>query len=824
MLDNRRDAGIALLERAVASDPTSYEVHYALGLAYRGGATYEPRSLAEMEKAAAIEPDHLDVQIDLGRQYATRGDIVRAIEHLRLALQTTDYRANDPRATEADLFLAQALQEKGYDHAALAQYERLLRRVSDFGLSRNTSPELAARLTGRLFVQVGDLYMRQGNPASALAAFEQAMHDEGDMEVRARIVHAQLALGRNPQAIAGAVNAVRHSHASPESIALLCEAFRAAGNEKGAPIELSRLHASAPGDRSILFALADVLRAADRIDEADRLLERASQRLSGDAEIVRRRFALHESESDAAVAARVLIESLARSPKIAGQVQELWLRLRNDADASGLTLERFQSLPVSNGASAARLYAVARLAQLWPRRDLAKSAMIQAARQRPVFAPALRERLQAILEDTRLTAEARTRGGDEVIQLAEDGGDPALAAELRGRALMSRNDIAGGAAALAEAIRLGGNGPELELAFAASYRAFGDNESFIHRLWKLISDYPDFAPAYIELHDFYRSAGSMAQARKVLDQWRQIEPMSLSLRLLEARDALAVGNSDLARALLLAIFEQYPDNEAGLSGLQAIYARAGKTNELIGLLESRFTRSPRAFNLGIRLAQLYGAQGHLSEASRTLDMVRQRAAAEPDVLYQLAQFYVQIQQRPTAQDVLEQVLKLQPHHAGANNDIAYFWAEEGKNLAQAEALARMAVDAEPDDASLLDSLGWVLYKRGRFQEARQVLQRALPADIIESDAAAAEVDPVVLDHLGDVMYRLRDSTAAARLWQRTAARLAEAAAPRNDLKALRLQVLHKQEQLKAGEPVSVAPIPEAPQTHPAHAEAGTRGG
>jgi hypothetical protein len=78
-------------------------------------------------------------------------------------------------------------------------------------------------------------------------------------------------------------------------------------------------------------------------------------------------------------------------------------------------------------------------------------------------------------------------------------------------------------------------------------------------------------------------------------------------------------------------------------------------------------------------------------------------------------------------------------------------------------------------------------------------------------ANADKADPVVLDHMGDVLYRLDDRDAAGRFWQRSHKRLAApdlANSSREDLKPLRLQLQNKQRQLKAGSPVSVAPVAE----------------
>ena len=126
-----------------------------------------------------------------------------------------------------------------------------------------------------------------------------------------------------------------------------------------------------------------------------------------------------------------------------------------------------------------------------------------------------------------------------------------------------------------------------------------------------------------------------------------------------------------------------------------------------------------------------------------------------------------------------------------------------QNLPQAESLIRQAVAAEPANLSFLDSLGWVLYKRGKFREAKPNLERAA-ADV-------AETDPVVLDHLGDVLYRLGDRDAASKQWEQAGAKLAKEAAGRDDLKQLKADLARKSAQLKANEPVTVSPVVEEQQ-------------
>ena len=109
-----------------------------------------------------------------------------------------------------------------------------------------------------------------------------------------------------------------------------------------------------------------------------------------------------------------------------------------------------------------------------------------------------------------------------------------------------------------------------------------------------------------------------------------------------------------------------------------------------------------------------------------------------------------------ATDWLQQVLDEFPDDPGALNDLGYLWAEQGKHLDRAFRMIRIAVDKEPDNAAYRDSLGWVLFQKGRVNEALPELEKA----------AAKEPDPTVLDHLGDAYRALSQPQKAKDAWRR----------------------------------------------------------
>jgi predicted Zn-dependent protease len=197
------------------------------------------------------------------------------------------------------------------------------------------------------------------------------------------------------------------------------------------------------------------------------------------------------------------------------------------------------------------------------------------------------------------------------------------------------------------------------------------------------------------------------------------------------------------------------------------------------------------------LVDLYMQQHQLAEAQHVLDATHAVVGGDADLLYYLSHLYALIGQQQQAEDVLAEVLKIDPTHSGAANDLGYSWADEGRNLDQAEKLIRLAVKDEPDNESFLDSLGWVQYKRGEFSSALHSLQAAI--------ADNPEPDPVVLNHLGDTYYRLGKKSEAKKTWQDALTRLGEVDEDREDLKDLRAHLPSKLSAFEHGSKIEVAP-------------------
>lgn len=135
------------------------------------------------------------------------------------------------------------------------------------------------------------------------------------------------------------------------------------------------------------------------------------------------------------------------------------------------------------------------------------------------------------------------------------------------------------------------------------------------------------------------------------------------------------------------------------------------------------------------------------------------------MLYQLGVLYGGQDKTDDALRYMQRVLALDPDNANALNYIGYSWAERGENLDEAEKLIRRAIEIEPEDGYITDSLGWVYYKmaEGLFAESRN--EEALWAlkQAHEQLLQAAKLtggDSVVSEHLGDVFLLRGDKSGA----------------------------------------------------------------
>jgi len=158
-------------------------------------------------------------------------------------------------------------------------------------------------------------------------------------------------------------------------------------------------------------------------------------------------------------------------------------------------------------------------------------------------------------------------------------------------------------------------------------------------------------------------------------------------------------------------------------------------------------------------AELLADAGAENEAVSRVENALRRSPGNPEIAYQRAVFLERAGQTDAAIAALESLHRERPADPGITNALGYTLADHKRELPRAEGLIRTALASEPDNPALLDSLGWVLYRRGQYAAAVTELARAYRL-LHDGDVGA---------HWGEALWAAGQKAAARAAWQRALA-------------------------------------------------------
>lgn len=242
---------------------------------------------------------------------------------------------------------------------------------------------------------------------------------------------------------------------------------------------------------------------------------------------------------------------------------------------------------------------------------------------------------------------------------------------------------------------------------------------------------------------------------------RYLRPNHVDALLLNAELLEELDQYDLAIAVYKEVPASDPAFHAAELGRAAALRRADKPDAAIEVLE-QLARSypdlPVVFStLGDVLRQQDQFAASIDAYDRALELTPEGARAEWFLLYARAISHERLGQWKEAEADFRHALALNPGQPQVLNYLGYSMVEQQVNLDEALTMIEQAVAASPDSGYIIDSLGWVLYRLGRYEEAVVQMERA---------AQLVPVDAVVNDHLGDTLWAVGRKREARFQWRR----------------------------------------------------------
>lgn len=222
-----------------------------------------------------------------------------------------------------------------------------------------------------------------------------------------------------------------------------------------------------------------------------------------------------------------------------------------------------------------------------------------------------------------------------------------------------------------------------------------------------------------------------------------------------------MGQSDLAVKAYAEVPEGHPAYHAAELGRAAALRDSDKVDaavEVLQRLAKTHADQPIVHStLGDTMRQLERYQEAVDAYTQALDLFEVETQSQWFLHYARAIGYERLDRWDDAEADFRAALELNPEQPQVLNYLGYSLVEKQIKLDEALDMIERAAAARPDSGYIIDSLGWVLYRLGRYEEAVGHMERA---------AELMPVDPIVNDHLGDVYWAVGRKTEARFQWRR----------------------------------------------------------
>jgi len=198
--------------------------------------------------------------------------------------------------------------------------------------------------------------------------------------------------------------------------------------------------------------------------------------------------------------------------------------------------------------------------------------------------------------------------------------------------------------------------------------------------------------------------------------------------------------------------QDYPSAQLQLGGIEFRRKKPAEAAARLTQLIAAYPTYADAYNM---LSSVRASQKKykllLKETEAALDLNK----VDDNLLFNRAVAFEGLKRYDDSEASLRRVLSHNPNHAEALNFLGYMYAERGVKLDEAESLIERALEQRPKDGYYMDSLAWVYYKKGDYARALKVQQKAV---------AEVPDDATMQEHMGDILWRRGMAAKAKKAW------------------------------------------------------------
>ncbi len=311
------------------------------------------------------------------------------------------------------------------------------------------------------------------------------------------------------------------------------------------------------------------------------------------------------------------------------------------------------------------------------------------------------------------------------------------------------------------------NNPEIHLALAEYYRNTGNKEKSFAEILKAFSNplmdidtkIKILLSYYAITEKFEELKGQAFQLVDTLVVVHPDEPKAFSIqadflfrdnKLKEARDAykkvIALDKSKFI------IWNQLFILESQLTNFDSLYVETKRALDL-------FPTQPTVYIFnGVACMQRKKYDEAVTVLKNGVEIIADDSLLSAQFYSYLGDSYHELKKDSLSDMYYNKTLSLDPQNAYVLNNYSYYLSERGVNLDKALEMSKKSNDIEKNNSSFLDTYGWIFYKKGDYANAKVWIEKAFDNGGSKSGT--------IIEHLGDINYRLGEAPKALELWKK----------------------------------------------------------
>ena len=316
--------------------------------------------------------------------------------------------------------------------------------------------------------------------------------------------------------------------------------------------------------------------------------------------------------------------------------------------------------------------------------------------------------------------------------------------------------------------------PSVSLSLADYYKEIGDSSAAQVQLISALTNPNTDVNTKLEIFTpILNNAMVTADSVKIpsyfeilLDQ----HPNDYQIRELHVEYLMHLGRKDDAKAELRTVLDLNPNQLDTWKKLLQLCAEANNQNEIRKICTDAINYFPAEsifwFYLGLSWypeQEGKAVEADYREAIKAFE--KAISVSKPDdntfisrVYGLIGDAYLYLKDRPACYDYYEKALASHPGNILVLNNYAYYLSEDSADLAKAERMSRKTIDAEPKNATYLDTYAWIFFKEEKFSLAKIYIERAV--------ANEPDISSTILEHYGDILWFNTDTDAAMVQWKK----------------------------------------------------------